>query len=95
MIELCNTTESDLVQAIYRVAELRAALAELRRWSKPFLTLFGDSDVITRGAEKALQAIVPGAQGQPHELIVGASHFLQEDKGEVVAEKLAAWIAQT
>lgn len=73
----------------------RAAVAELRKWSKPFVTLFGEADLITRGAEEALQAIVPGAKDQPHELIEGASHFLQEDKGEVVADKLAAWIAQS
>ena len=29
---------------------------------------------------------------QPHETIEGAGHFLQEDKGELVAEKLISWL---
>ncbi|MCA1830024.1 MAG: haloalkane dehalogenase [Actinomycetota bacterium] len=70
----------------------RAAWAALSTWEKPFLTLFSDSDPITRGADVMMQKIVPGAAGQPHATIEGAGHFLQEDRGEVVAEKLAEWL---
>jgi haloalkane dehalogenase len=65
-----------------------------RRWDKPFLTLFSTRDPITRGGEKLWQERVPGAQGQPHTLIRGAGHFLQEDKGPEVAGHIISLIAR-
>lgn len=63
----------------------RAAWEVLQRWHKPFLTLFGDSDPITRGADRLLQALIPGATGQAHATLRQAGHFLQEDVGEELA----------
>ena len=37
------------------------------------------------GADRAFQARVPGTKGQPHTTIEGGGHFLQEDKGEELA----------
>ena len=54
--------------------------------NKPFLTAFGDGDPITRGGEHLFQQTVPGTKGQPHVIIEGAGHFLQEDRGEQLAE---------
>jgi haloalkane dehalogenase len=73
----------------------RAAWAALGRFTRPFLTAFGDRDPITQGADALLQAHVPGAQGQPHTTIAGAGHFLQEDRGEALAEVVADFIART
>jgi len=73
----------------------RRAWDVLRRWQKPFLTAFSDGDPITRGADRVLQALIPGAQGQPHTTITGAGHFLQEDKGEDLAHVVADFIAGT
>jgi haloalkane dehalogenase len=36
---------------------------------------------------------VPGAKGQPHTTIKGAGHFLQEQKGEELAQAIASFIA--
>lgn len=69
----------------------RAAWQALARWEKPFLTLFGRNDPITRGAEKRLQERIPGAAGQPHAQLAGAGHFLQEDVGAELAARLIAW----
>jgi len=66
-----------------------------KRWDKPFLTLFSNRDPITRGGHRIWHARVPGAQGQPHAVIRGAGHFLQEDKGMEVAQALAAFITAT
>ena len=63
----------------------REAWKVLDRWQKPFLTAFGDSDPITRNADKAFQARVPGTKGQPHTTIAGGGHFIQEDRGEQLA----------
>jgi haloalkane dehalogenase len=73
----------------------RKAWEVLRRWQKPFLTAFSDSDPITRGADRALQSMVPGTEGQPHTTIEGAGHFLQEDKGEELARVIVDFIART
>jgi haloalkane dehalogenase len=58
---------------------------KLKSWDKPFLTVFGDEDNIMIGAEKILQNLVPGAKGQNHK-ILNAGHFIQEEKGEELAE---------
>ncbi|HEU4759775.1 MAG TPA: haloalkane dehalogenase [Dehalococcoidia bacterium] len=71
----------------------RRAWDILRRWNKPFLTAFSDSDPITRGGERVFQEMVPGARGQPHTTIAGAGHFLQEDKGPELAAVVADFIA--
>ncbi len=63
-----------------------AAWEVFRRWDKPFLTVFGDSDPVTRGADQAFKDQVPGAKGQNHTTLVGAGHFIQESHGEELAE---------
>jgi len=70
----------------------RKAWEVLLRWEKPFLTAFSDSDRITRGGDRVLQAMIPGTKGQPHTTIEGAGHFLQEDKGEELAAVVVAFI---
>lgn len=68
------------------VAENRAAWTVLEAFDKPVLTAFSDQDAVTRGGEKAFIDRVPGARGQPHRIIAGAGHFLQEDApGELCA----------
>ena len=73
----------------------RRAWELLRRWEKPFLTAFSDSDPITRGADAVLREMIPGARGQPHTTIVGGGHFLQEDRGEELAGVTIDFIART
>jgi haloalkane dehalogenase len=63
----------------------RVAWQVLERWEKPFLTAFSDGDPIMRGIERVFQRRVPGALGQPHTIIEGAGHFLQEDRGPELA----------
>ncbi len=73
----------------------RKAWEVLQKWEKPFLTTFSDSDPITKGGERILQAMIPGTKEQPHATIAGGGHFLQEDKGEELARVLVDWIAAT
>jgi len=70
----------------------RAAWKVLEQWEKPFLTLFADSDPITRGGDRVLQAKIPGCTGQPHATISEAGHFIQEDKGEDLAAHIVDWL---
>jgi haloalkane dehalogenase len=73
----------------------RAAWEVLSRFDKPFLTIFGAEDPITRGAERFLQALIPGAQGRDHVVLDGAGHFLQEDRGEEIARLVAEFVEKT
>jgi haloalkane dehalogenase len=73
----------------------RKAWDVLRRWEKPLLTAFSDSDPVTRGGDRALQKLIPGAAGQPHTTITGAGHFLQEDKGPELAAVVVDFIASS
>lgn len=70
----------------------RAAWQALTQYGKPFLTAFGDRDPITRGADKIMQQMIPGAKGQPHTTVGGGGHFIQEDKGEELAEIVARFV---
>lgn len=73
----------------------REAWKILAQWQKPFLTLFSDSDPIMSGLEKIFQEKIPGAKGQNHSIIAGGGHFLQEDKGEEIAEKMIDFMQNT
>ncbi|MGH3733028.1 MAG: haloalkane dehalogenase [Acidimicrobiales bacterium] len=73
----------------------RAAWASLRRFERPFLCAFSDSDPITRGADRVLRSQIAGASGQAHVTVTGAGHFLQEDKGAELAAVVAQFVADT
>jgi haloalkane dehalogenase len=64
---------------------------KLRSWDRPALVFFSDSDPIfsPRVAER-LAELIPGAELQ--EPVAGAGHFLQEDAGEEVGRRIAAWL---
>jgi haloalkane dehalogenase len=65
-------------------AENREAWKTLENLGVPFLVCFGDSDPITGPAAKLLHQRVGGAEW--HEPLENASHFIQEDAGEALAE---------
>jgi haloalkane dehalogenase len=68
--------------------------AGLERWEKPALVLFSDSDpIFSPAAAERLAARIPGAG--PAEIVRGAGHFLQEDKGEEIAERVVRFLAES
>ncbi len=72
-------------------AEMLRVHDELRSWRKPALVLFSDSDpVFTLGAGARLAAHLPTAG--PLRVLKGASHFLQEDQGEELAQAVLAFM---
>ncbi len=76
-------------------ASNRKAWQVLMKLEKPFLTLFSDNDPITKGGEKVLQKLIPGAKGQKHTIIEDGGHFLQEDKGTEIAKLMVTFIQTT
>ena len=72
----------------------RRAWQSLAQWQKPFLTLFGKNDPILGKGDRVLQSHIPGSQNQPHERFWGG-HFVQEDRGEYLAERIIRWVTQS
>jgi haloalkane dehalogenase len=71
-----------------------AAWAALGKFDRPFLSFAGEKDVNLGSKEMQDQLInhIPGAKGQPHERFKDAGHFIQEDIGETVAERVNTFI---
>ena len=75
--------------------KLRAAKDAFREWEKPAFVLFSDSDPITGGTRDPLREMIPTASEQPDVWIEDAGHFLQEDAGEEIAERVADFVERT
>jgi haloalkane dehalogenase len=69
-------------------AEMIAVSDRLSRWEKPALVAFSDSDPVFPypKAGQVFCDLIPSASGQVP--IEGAAHFLQEDRGEQIAEHI-------
>ena len=74
-------------------AEMRAVSDELSRWDKPCLVAFSDSDPVFPfpRAGQVFVDMVPGAGEQVP--VEGAAHFLQEDRGELIADEILRFAA--
>jgi haloalkane dehalogenase len=72
----------------------RQAWKQLVHCKKPVLLCFSDGDPVTAGGEKIFMKLVPGAQGQPHQLLQGG-HFIQETNGPAWAQAIIDWIPST
>lgn len=70
----------------------RAAWAALGRFDRPVLCAFSDHDPVTRGADVVLREHIPGALRYEPVTIAGAGHFLQEDRGQQLAEVVADFV---
>jgi haloalkane dehalogenase len=72
-------------------AKMLEVRAGLELWERPALVLFSDSDpVFSPAAAERLAERIPGAG--PAEIVSGASHFLQEEKGEEIAERIVRFL---
>ena len=74
-----------------KMLEVRAAL---EAWERPTLVLFSDSDpIFSTVAAERMASRIPGAG--PAEIIVGAGHFLQEEKGQEIATRIIRFLTDT
>ena len=71
--------------------EVREAL---KTWTHPALVLFGDSDpIFPPDAAERMAALLPGAG--PAEMLARSGHFVQEDAGEELGDRVAQFAAGT
>jgi haloalkane dehalogenase len=57
--------------------------------------MFSDSDPIMKGGDKFFRKLIPSAADQPEVVIESAGHFLQEEKGEQIAQYILEFVART
>jgi pimeloyl-ACP methyl ester carboxylesterase len=70
------------------------AWENLQKFEKPFISFIGLQDRMFGSPELQEEWInaVPGAQGQDHDQFYNANHFIQEDIGQILAERVHQFI---
>jgi haloalkane dehalogenase len=72
--------------------KMLAVREQLRSFDRPALVLFSDRDpIFSRRAAEVVAELLPNGELDPP--LEGAGHFLQEDRGELIGERIAAWLA--
>jgi len=71
---------------------MQKARKVLGEWNKPVQIIFSDGDPITGHLDKFFNKLIPSASKNPMIKIIGAGHFLQEDKGEEIAAHIEQFI---
>jgi haloalkane dehalogenase len=75
-------------------SEMIRTRTALSGWDKPALVLFADSDrMFPPGVARAMARLLPTAR-EP-ELLTGAAHFLQEDRGQEIAARIARFLDES
>lgn len=77
------------------VRQMKRARKVLSEWDKPAILMFSDSDPITKGADRWFRENMPTVGNEPEIIIEHAGHFLQEDKGKVIAEHIHDFIQRS
>ncbi|WP_044213082.1 haloalkane dehalogenase [Flammeovirga sp. OC4] len=75
------------------VFEMNRAREVLSKWNKPALVMFSDKDQVLGGMEKFFYKLIPD-EVQTRITISNAGHFLQEEKGEEIANHIKSFMEE-
>jgi len=64
----------------------------LETFDRPLVTIFSDQDQVAPTGYRPLVERIAGAADQPHVILEGGGHFLQEDIPEAYTDALLAWL---
>ena len=64
----------------------------LDQWTNPVVTIFSDKDIVAPTGWEAIVRRIPGARGEPHVILNGGGHFLQEDIPAPFNDALVSWL---
>ena len=64
----------------------------LEQFERPVLTIFSDLDEVAPDGWKPITARIPGAANQPHTILKGGGHFVQEDLPDQYTQALLTWL---
>ena len=74
------------------VERMKKARKVLAKWEKPAIVLFSDKDPIMKPAAKFFKNLIPTTKNAEKQIVKNAGHFLQEDAGEEIAERIDEFI---
>lgn len=75
------------------VPELRDAREVLSRWTRPALVLWAAGDPVLGHRHRFFAELIPSIRDEPRHVIAHASHFLQEDAGAEIAERIGSFLS--
>lgn len=89
-------TFPSLINTLGEAPTNEAARAALDAFERPVLGMFGLKDPIfgDQASIDATRVNIAGAAGQPHHDFPDAGHFIQEDVGPELAQRIAAWMTE-
>jgi haloalkane dehalogenase len=71
--------------------EMGATRSAIAKWTKPALVLFSDSDpIFSTASARRLADLIPSCG--PAEIVQNAGHFLQEERGQEIADRIVRFI---
>jgi haloalkane dehalogenase len=73
---------------------MRKTAAALKSWNRPALVMFSDQDPVTAGGDQFFRSLIPSAKDEPEITIADAGHFLQEDKGQEIADHIVEFFGR-
>lgn len=74
------------------VARMKKAREVLSKWVKPALVMFSDKDEVMSPLHNSMRDLIPASKQYEKIVIKDAGHFLQEEKGEEIANFIDLFI---
>ena len=75
-----------------QLADNWVAMEKLKSFTKPFLCLFSDKDIVAPNGHASVRSFIPGAKAIEPIILKGGSHFLLEDVPDEYGKELVRFL---